>query len=475
MKRRTLIVAASLAALTGCSLAPHYQAPDVPQPQAFDTLPAGWKAAEPADAQSRGAWWRQFGDAQLDALEARVDVSNQNLQAALARLDQARAAAGIARAPLLPTLTANVAASRSRISENTTRHAAGTSPLANDYLLGAALGYELDLWGRLRNAADAGTARAAASVADLETLRLSLHAELAADYFALRGHEQTQALLTEAGDALARALALSERRQAGGLVSEIEVNQWRVQIETTRAAIEDSRLRQAQLLHAIAVLVGAPAPGFHIAAGPLPSQAPTIPSALPSALLERRPDVAAAERRAFAANADIGIARAAYFPSFSIGAAAGYEANRQASWIEAPSRFWAIGPQLLLNLFDGGRIAGGVEQARAAFDEAGANYRQTVLNAYRESEDSLAATRHYDAALTDQQAAAAAAARTFAQIRRQFDGGLVSYLPLALSHLAALQAQQSVVALQVAQLNARLQLFKALGGGWHGARPDGGE
>ena len=462
----------ALAAMAGCSMAPVYQRPEVAQPPAFqEAPPPGWKLAQPADEQPPGDWWTAFGDATLDALQTRVVLSNQNLKAAVARYDQARAAADIAKAPSVPLVSAAASVSRARASENSGRYVAGTSPLGTDHNLGVNLSYELDLWGRVRNAAQSGDARAQASAADLAALRLSLQAELASDYFALRGQERLVQLFSGALDAYEQALALTQRRFTGGLVTELDVDQARLQLENTRTALADAQLRRAELVHAIALLVGEAAPVFEVSAGALPEAAldAAIQTGLPSALLERRPDVAAAERRVFAANADIGVARAAYFPTFSIGAAAGVSSTQSSSWFDAPSRFWSIGPQALLRLFDGGLTDANVKVSRAVFDESAANYRQVVLSAYKEAEDSLAAVRQLDLESVSQKAAQAAARRVLDQSRRQYDSGLVTYLTVVVAQTALLQANQAGVNIEVARLNARVQLRKALGGGWDAA------
>jgi NodT family efflux transporter outer membrane factor (OMF) lipoprotein len=462
------LTALALAVLSACSMAPVYQKPEVAQPAAFQEIPLGWQVARPADDAPRGEWWTRFGDDTLNALQARVTVSNQNLKAALARYDQARALADIARAPSLPLLNATASASRARASQNAPKPPTG-SPLSSDHNLGLNLSYELDLWGRVRHAAQSGDARVQASAADLEALRLSLQAELASNYFALRGQERMAQLLSDVLQAYDQALALTQRRYDGGLVTALDVDQARLQLENARTALADAQLKRSQLVHAIAVLVGEPAPGFGVPDGAFPKAAldTRIDAGLPSSLLERRPDVAAAERRVFAANADIGVARAAYYPTFSIGGTLGFDSARSSSWFEAPSRFWSVGPQALLNLFDGGRTDANVRASRAAFEEAAANYRQTVLTAYREAEDSLAAVRQLDLESLSQQAAEAAANRALAQSRRQYDSGLVTYLSVVSAQTALLQASQAGVNIEVARLTARVQLLKALGGDWH--------
>lgn len=453
--------------LAGCSLAPTYQKPEVAQIAAFaEPLPAGWKLAEPADTQAKGDWWTAFGDSTLSALQERALLGNQSLQAALARYDQARAAAGIARAANTPIVNLGASASRSRTSENSARHLQG-SPLSSDLNAGVNLSYEIDLWGRVRNAVQASDARLQASAADVEALQLSLRAELASNYFALRGVERTQAVLTQTLASYEQALGLAQRRYSGGLVTELDVNQARLAVENTRTTLADLKLKARQLTHAIALLSGEPASTFSVPAGQLPDTLPSVALEQPSALLERRPDVAAAERRVLAAHADIGVARAGYFPTFSITAAAGFDSARSSTWFDAPSRYWSLGPQALLNLFDGGRIDSNIRGARAVWEEASAHYRQVVLTANKEAEDSLAAINQLGEEAISQQAAEDAAQRAFDQARRQYEGGLITYLPVASAQAALAQTQQAGINIRVAQLNARVQLIKALGGGWH--------
>jgi NodT family efflux transporter outer membrane factor (OMF) lipoprotein len=446
---------------------PDYQRPaTVALPAAYEATPDGWKAAEPADSAASEAWWTRFGDPTLDALIARVAVDNQSLQGALARHEQALAAAGVAHALGSPVVSLGTSATRARQSEYSPKRSATAPNLSTDLVLGANASYELDVWGRVRHAISAGDARAQASAADVATLALSLRTDLANLYFTLRGNQQTVRSLEALQAAYTQSLALTERRFAGGLVTQLDVEQARAQLEGTRVTLADLQLRSAQLTHAIAALVGASASGFAVPAGTLPASLPDVALGQPSALLEQRPDVAAAERRVMAASADIGVARAAYFPVFSIGAGAGFESSRASSWLEAPSRFWSIGPQLLATLLDGGRIDSQVRQARGALAEATANYRQTVLVANKEAEDSLSAIHWLAQEAVSQAALKSAADQSYSLAMRQYESGLLTYLPVASAQATQAQAQIAAINLQVAQLSARVQLIKSLGGGW---------
>jgi NodT family efflux transporter outer membrane factor (OMF) lipoprotein len=473
--RRSLLATASCnalsvalcGALAGCSLAPVYHAPDTaPAAPAYNET-ADWKAAAPADASSRGPWWSVFHDEQLDALEAQVADANQNLKAAIARLDQARAFTREARAAYFPTVTAGASATRTRTSLNAPRNLPGR-PTFNDFVLEADVSYEVDLWGRLRNTVAAARASEQASAGDLAVLDLSLRSELATDYFTLRSLDAQQALLERTVVDYAAALKLTRNLYEGGAGVIADVQQAEAQLETARTQAEDTRLRRAQTEHAIAVLIGRAATGFHVEPRPLPRelQPPAVDPGLPSALLERRPDVAAAERRVAAANAQIGVARAAYFPVFTLSGVAGFESLAASSWIEAPSRLWSIGPGLLQTVFDGGLRHAQNDAARAAYEEQVANYRSTVLTAYQEVEDNLAALHHLANESTSEAAAVKAAQGALQQAEYRYKGGAATYLEVVSTENAALAAQLSAADIQLRWMSASVLLVKALGGGW---------
>src|ERR1700728_4801991 len=386
---------AILSILGGCSFAPTYKTPNSAPPAEVYAEAGDWRMADPVDNRARGAWWTLFQDPELDALEAKVGGANQNIKAAFARLQQARAATRIARADLFPTLNVGSTATRSRTSVNSPTYVPGRNPTYNNFDLEADLSYEIDVWGRVRNAVASAKATQQASAADLATLNLSIHAELAVDYFALRAEDAEQVLLDQTVADYAQSLRLTQNLYNGGGAAIADVAQAQAQLETARTQAADIRLQRAQSEHAIAVLLGENPSAFHAEQNPLPTELtpPPIDPGLPSSLLERRPDVAAAERRVASANAQIGVARAAYFPVFSLAAAAGFDSTNTSSWLNAPSRLWSVGPAGLLTVFDAGRHRAQTAHAKAVYDEQVADYRNTVLTAYREVGDNLAALR----------------------------------------------------------------------------------
>jgi NodT family efflux transporter outer membrane factor (OMF) lipoprotein len=462
-------VAGSLAA---CSLAPVYERPATVPPAASYKEAGNWKAAQPADTQPRGPWWSIYQDRQLDALEAQVTASNQNLKAAFARLQEARAQMRYVRASYLPTITASAGASRSRTSVNSPQYSTVKPATQNDLLLESDFSYEIDVFGRVRNSVAAARANAQASAADLAVVALSMHSELAMDYFTLRSEDAQQTLLDQTVVEYGEALQLAQNLYDGGAAPLADVAQAQAQLETARTQAEEVRLRRAQTEHAIAVLVDEPASAFLLApqALPLAKTPPPIDPGLPSALLERRPDVAAAERSVAAANASIGVVRAAYFPVFSLSAALGFESTQGFSLINAPSTLWALGPSALLTLFDGGRRRAQTDQARAAYDEQVANYRNTVVTAYSEVEDSLAALRQLERESVSESAAVAATSTELEQANFRYQAGATDYLEVVTAENAALAAQLSAADIQVRRMNASVLLVKALGGGWEDRR-----
>ena len=373
-------------ALGGCSLAPRYQRPAVPAPPPAYKEASEWKLAAPADTAPRGRWWTIFADPDLDALEARLTTANQNLKAALARLEQARAQTRFARAAWFPTVTAAADATRGETSVYAPTYVAGKPRTGNAFSLGGDLSYEIDLFGRIRNTVAGARAMEQASAGDLAALDLALRAELAGDYFTLRGLDIEQRFLDRTVADYARALELTENLYHGGAAAISDVQQAQAQLETARTQAEDTRLRRAQTEHAVAVLVGQEASGFTLATrsdeAPLP--VPPVEVGLPSQLLERRPDVAAAERRVAAANAGIGVARAAYFPVVTLDGSAGWQSLTMPTLLTAPAQYWTLGPQALLTVFDAGAHAAQSAQAHAAYDEQVANYRNTVLTAFQD-------------------------------------------------------------------------------------------
>jgi NodT family efflux transporter outer membrane factor (OMF) lipoprotein len=471
MRRSALLSLRSLAvlaSLAGCNFAPDYHAPDTAAPAAFKEDDHGWAEARPSDDAPRGPWWQMYHDPKLNALEDDVTNANQNLKIALAQYEEARAAAEVARAAYFPIVTANASATRQQTSMNVANK--GGTTLYNDYILGAGLNYEIDVWGKVRNAVSAAESRATASQADIGTVGLSLHAELAADYFALRGDDAMQQVLDKNVEVDQKALELTKNRFQGGVSPEADFDQAQTQLQNAKTQAADIRLQRAQLEHAIAVLTGRAPAEFKLEEVPLADfNIPAINPGLPSALLERRPDIAAAERRTAAANADIGVARAAYFPDFSLSGMFGFESATPAAWLEAPSHFWSLGPSAVLTLFDAGRIESLSDEARAAYDEAAATYRQTVLTAYQEVEDNLAALHQLEDESESQHTATAAAERSLKQEQNLYRGGAVTYLDVATSENTALVAELAEINIRMRLLTASVQLVKALGGGWQPA------
>jgi len=452
----------ALLPLAACSMAPAYAPPQTAMPDAYKEVPPGWSLARPADEGERGPWWAMFHDPVLDDLETRMAQASPTLAAAVARLDAATAAARESRADLFPTLSAGADAARERQSAR--RPNATTSSEFNDVIIGGALDYELDLWGRVRNSVRAARADAQASAADLQNARLSLQAGLANAYFALRGLDAQAALLRQTVAANGRALDLTTTRHDGGIASGIDVNRAQTVLSAARAQLSDIARQRAIAEHAIAALIGEIASGFSIAPVDGLPAAPVPPLRSPSDLLQRRPDVAAAERRMASANAQIGVARAAFFPTVTLGLSGGWEATH-GDLISTPTSFWGLGPlSALVDLFDGGRRAARVRMSRAQYDEAAADYRGTVLGAFRDVEDALAANRHLAAQAGDSDAAAAAAQRTLDLALTRYHDGASDYLEVVVAQTSALDARRAAIEVRTAQLQAAIDLVRALGG-----------
>jgi NodT family efflux transporter outer membrane factor (OMF) lipoprotein len=456
-------VVLALLAISACAPKVKYVPPTVEVAPAFREN-ADWKTAQPADDALRGNWWELFGDPDLNALEQQIDVSNQTLKAADARFAQARALFRATRASLFPTVDVLPSAVRAEPSGN--RPASNVHQAANDFVLPVDVSYEADVWGRIHTAVSASRAVAQASAADLETARLSLHAELAVDYFALRGADRDRQLLDAAVVSFEKALELTQNRFQGGIASQADVAQAETVLETTRAQAVDVAVRRASLEHAIAILVGKPASALTIAVMPMSGAPPAVPAVVPSALLERRPDIAAAERRVAAANAQLGVATAAFYPRLLLSGAAGFESSPLGSLLTGTSSFWTIGPALIVNVFDAGRRRAVSDQARAAQDEATAVFRQAVLVAFSEVEDQLAALRILDQEATIQRRAVDAAERSLVQATNRYRGGLASYLEVTSAQTAALVNQLTAVGILTRRMAASVLLMKGLGGGW---------
>ena len=466
--QKSALSCAVCAALSACSLAPPYERPSVPAPPQAYQGAEGWKVARPADRVERGAWWRVYRDPLLDQLEGRVDGSNQDIRAGFARLEQARAQTRVARAEYFPTVSANATVQHYRNSMRGPNYSAAMPTVTSDLVLNTDLSYEADVWGRVRNSVSAAGLGEQASVADFAVLSLAVHAELAGDYFILRGADAEQEILDQTVSDYARALALTERLHEGGLAAKADVDQARAQLESARTRASETHLLRAQAEHAIGVLLGESPSIFrlHVNALSLEASPPSIDPGLPSELLERRPDIAAAERRVAASNAQIGVARAAYFPVFNLLTAAGFESTQASTWISAPARIWSFGPQAMLTLFDAGRRRAQTAQTLAAHDEKVAEYRGTVLAAYQDVEDSLTALHDLELESRSEDAAVDSTAGALKQSQYQYQTGLVTYLQVVVTENAALAARLAAVEIAIRRLNASVLLIKALGGGW---------
>jgi len=468
----TSLVASSLVLfLAGCEVGPKYAKATVPltpsykeaSPESFKEA-GQWKPAQPSEQALRGKWWEVFGDTQLNALEEQLTISNQDLKVADARLREARAAVRFNRASEFPTISAGPTISALDASAN--RPYQVITGNTGDFVLSFDLSYEIDLWGRVRRTVAAAREETQATAADYATASLSLHAELAMDYFELRSADAQKQLLDDTVKAYTDALHLTTNRFLGGVAPKSDVAQAQTQLDTTRVQDTDVTVARAQYEHAIAILIGKPPAAFSLAIAPLDLQPPKIPVGLPSELLERRPDIAAAERRAAEANQQIGIARAAYFPAVTLDSSAGMEGTSPLNWMIWPSRFWAVGPQMLETLFDGGRRRAGSEAAIAGYDGAIATYRQTTLTAFQEVEDNLAALRILETEAQQQQQATASAQESLQLFTNRYTGGADTYLQVIIAQTVALQNERNSVDILRRRMDASALLIKALGGGW---------
>ncbi len=472
---------AGLTALAGCTVGPPYHRPSVQSPAAYKELALpdaaaaqDWKLAQPQDSVIHGKWWEMFNDSGLNALEEQVNVSNQNIAAAFAAYMQARALVKEARSQYFPTLT--VGASVTRSHQPISAAAAGSTGLTGapatssgtftDYSLPFDASWTPDLWGRVRNTVKGNISAAQASAADLENTRLTAQAELAVDYYELRSQDALKQLLDATVVAYQKSLELTQALFQTGIDADEAVAQAEVQLQTTQAQATNLGIARAQYEHAIALLVGQAPADFSIPVQPLNVDLPVIPAGVPSQLLERRPDIAADERLMAQANAQIGVARAAYFPTVTLSAAAGFESTSLSKWLTWPSRFWSVGPSVSETLFDAGLRRATVEQYQAAYDQTVANYRQTVLAAFQQVEDNLAALRILSQEIRQQDAAVASAQRYLSIATDRYKLGLDPYLDVITAQTTLLNNEQTAVNLRLQQLTDSVQLMEALGGGW---------
>jgi len=468
MRANSILAGAVLVAaatLGGCALAPPLKIPDVPTAAAYKEA-GPWIAAQPADGLPRGEWWKEYRDPELDALQTQLIAHSPDLAAALARYEQAKAYADQIRSGLFPSLALGADTERDGLSNMRPLRPAGSANNYNSFTVGAQANYELDLWGRIRNEVTAARAQAQADQADLESARLSLQAQLADDYIVLRGLDQQIALLKETVNAYEKALALTQARHAGGIAAGLDVARAQTQLDTSRSLAEQTLALRAVSEHAIAALIGESASEFSIAPRLTALELPQVPAGVPSTLVQRRPDIAAAQRRIAASNANVGVARAAFFPSVTLSAALGYQSTQVGSWMTAPSAFWSIGPSLLLSVFDAGKRKAQVAQAQAALAESGSLYRGVVLTAFEQVEDSLALTHHYRIAATEEHSAVTAARRSLDLSLTEYREGAASYLDVVTSQTVTLQTELTALDLDTRELRASVQLIRALGGGW---------
>lgn len=459
--------------LSACAVGPDYERPKVEVPVAYKEA-GDWKPAEPRDFAPRGDWWRIFGDAQLDALMKRVDDANQTVAAAAAQVRISAALTEQARASWWPTVTGAVQVTESQPSGTTGPIVGQAASRRTIYSLPLTVSWEADLWGRIRRLVEAGDAATAASLSDLVNARLSAQATLAQSYFGLRALDSQLRLLDATVAAYEKNLELTRNRYNAGVVSRVDIAQAETQLNSARAQRLDIGVQRAQLEHTIAVLTGTPAASFALAPAELAAAPPAVPATgVPADLLERRPDVAAAERRVEQANAQIGVAKAAWFPVATLSAGYGYQSATNALWFTAPSNFWSLGAALALTLFDGGRRAAVSDQALASYDQTVAGYRGTVLQAFAEVEDNLAALRILEAEAAVQDDTVRAAQQSLDIIQNQYKAGIANFLQVAISQTALLNAQTTALSIRNRRIAATVLLVKALGGGWEEKRGEG--
>jgi NodT family efflux transporter outer membrane factor (OMF) lipoprotein len=462
-----ITVAASIVLLSGCTVGPKYVQPTVPPPPpAYKETPSNWSQASPQDQLPKGKWWEIYGDQQLNSLEETIAVSNQNLKVAYQQYMSARDLVQQARSQLFPTVAVQPSGSQNQLSRNRANVYPTTKSNYSDIVLPAELSYEVDLWGQVRRTIESSRENAQASAGDLENVSLSLHSELAYDYFSLRGLDLQKQLLDATVVDFERALQLTQARYHGGVASDVDVAQAETQLETTRAQDIETGVARAQFEHAIAVLTGQTASTFSIPPAPLTASPPQIPLGVPSELLERRPDIAAAERRVASANAQIGIAVSAYYPQISLSASGGLESAAIGTLFQGPSTLWSVGGSAFETVLDGGRRRAVTQQARDNHEATVASYRESVLEAFQQVEDNLAALRLLDQELTTQQIAVASARRSVDLSTARYKRGITTYLEVLTAQSIALSDERTAADLMTRRMTASVQLVKALGGGW---------
>jgi NodT family efflux transporter outer membrane factor (OMF) lipoprotein len=460
------LLAAALAA-SGCSVGPNYVRPDAPTSDSFKEF-EGWRTARPRDDVLRAAWWELYDDPVLSDLVEQVPIANQNLKAAEAAFRQARTLVWQARSNWYPTANFGVSFARSRVSATLRGgQGFGTGTISSDFTLPGSISWELDLWGKIRRQVESNEASAQASAADLANTQLSLQSELAVDYFQLRTFDAVKRLLEDTAKGYEKSLELTQNRHGEGIASGADIAQAQTQLESTRAQAVDVGVQRAAMEHAIAVLIGKPPADFSLPpVAELAASPPPIPAGVPSDLLERRPDVATAERNMASANATIGVAVSAWYPTVTLSGSGGFESGDVAKWLMWPSRFWSAGPSVSETIYDAGRRSAQTAQARAAYDQTVDTYRQTVLTAFQQVEDQLAALRILQEEAEVQDRAVQAARDSVRLTTNQYEGGIATYLAVVVVNATALSNEQTAVNIQGRRLAASVQLVAALGGGW---------
>lgn len=460
-----LFLLAEILSFVGCAVGPKYRTPTAPVPPAYKEV-GNWKTAQPNDQNLGGNWWVIFQDSQLNSLEQQVNVSNQNLKAAVAQYQQARAALRYYRADYYPTIDAAPSATRTRYSDNRPPSSSLQGITFSDFVVPFDLSYQVNAWGRVSRNVESYRELAQASAADLAVVDLSMHADLAVDYFAARSLDAEEKLLRNTVTQYEQALQLNEDRYQGGLASEVDVEQARTILETTRAEAVDVEVARAQYEHAVAILIGKPPADFTLPPLPLTTPPPPIPVGVPSELLERRPDIAASERLMASANAQIGLAKVAYYPLVNILASGGFESGSITTMLQGPGLLWSAGPSALVTIFDVGRRRAALDEAKAGYDDAVASYRETVLTAFQQVEDNLAALRILEHEAAIQATAVDAAQASLALSMTRYEGGVTDYLEVITAQNAALSDEVTAVNILGRRMANAVLLVQALGGGW---------
>jgi NodT family efflux transporter outer membrane factor (OMF) lipoprotein len=460
-----LILSLGLIQFAGCAVGPKYKTPVAPTPPAYKEI-GNWKTGQPNDQKLGGNWWEIFQDSQLNALEQQINVSNQNLKTAVAQYQESRAALRYVRADYYPTFTVDPSATRERYSNHRPPISIFDGVTFNDFVLPVNLNYQVNAWGRVSRNVESYREQAQASAADLAVVNLTMHASLAVDYFAARSLDAEEKLLRDTVVQYQQAYQLNEDRYEGGLASEVEVEQARTILETTRAQMVDVGVARSQYEHAAAVLIGKPPAEFTLPPLPLITPPPPIPVGIPSELLERRPDIASAERLVASANAQVGLAMTAYYPLVNISGTGGFESGTITTLLQGPSAMWSVGPSAVLTIFDVGRRRALTDEAKQNYLAAVATYRQTVLTAFQEVEDNLAALRILEQEAGVQAVAVEAAERSLALSNTRYDGGVTSYLEVITAQNAALADEVTAVNILGRRMASAVLLVQALGCGW---------